>query len=239
MDAANNVAMPNAMRSYLTNRSVVAYFVGNDTAANSPAEMAAEAQLGIVGVGWQLSAISSNFTGLEQHELALAHRLKVMVPGIRVMVARNTDCGAVNQDRVSAALESHPDWFLRDAAGRVFEVPWVANDPKYFGHQNFWMSSPYFNYSVPAASNWWVNEYVGAAVKEDVIDGVYWDACGPQAPPTKMRSFPCPGRSQPPAEPDCRYPRTGLRMSRVQVAQVRGCAAAVASPNKFGWDFPT
>lgn len=220
MSAAHNVALPPSMRSYITNRSVVAYFVGNDSAANSPAENAAESRFGIAGVGWQLGAISSNFTNLEQHELATARQLKATRPGIKVMVARNTDCGALNQNQVKAALRDHPEWFLRDAkTGHVFEVPWVANDPTFFGHQNFWMASPYFNYSDPDASNWWVQEYVGAAVKEDAIDGVYWDACGPQAPPTKMRSFPCPGRKNPPAEPDCHYPRSGLEMSGTAVAQ--------------------
>ena len=35
-----------------------------------------------MGVGWQLSAIASRFTGLEQHELDTARRLKALVPGI-------------------------------------------------------------------------------------------------------------------------------------------------------------
>jgi hypothetical protein len=219
MDVAHNVALPPAMRSYIMNRSVVVYFVGNDSAANSPAEDKAEERFGIVGVGWQLGAVASNFTRLEQHELATAKRLKARAPGIRIMVARNTDCGALNQNQVAAALKYHPEWFLRDGRGKVFEVPWVANDPTFFGHQNFWMPSPYFNYSNQAAADWWVQEYVGAAVRQDTIDGVYWDACGPQAPPTKMRSFPCPGRKQPPVEPDCHYPRSGLAMSGAAVSQ--------------------
>ena len=33
-----------------------------------------------------------------------------MEPRIWVMVARNTDCGALNQDQVSAALKAHPEW---------------------------------------------------------------------------------------------------------------------------------
>ena len=82
MDAAHNAALPARMRSYLTNRSVVAYFIGNDTSANSAQEDAAEGRFGIVGVGWQLSAIASRFTGLEQHELDTARRLKALVPGI-------------------------------------------------------------------------------------------------------------------------------------------------------------
>eukprot|EP01052_Picozoa_sp_SAG31_P032026 SAG31_NODE_3466_length_4242_cov_9.396573_2_plen_310_part_00 len=96
----------------------------------------------------------------------------------------------------------------------------------FFHHQNFWMASPYFNYSNPAAAAWWVDSYVGNAVREEMIDGIYWDACGPQAPPTKMRSFPCPGRKQPPVEPDCHYPREGLRMSDADVANYYDAAHA-------------
>eukprot|EP01043_Picozoa_sp_COSAG02_P079188 COSAG02_NODE_18195_length_954_cov_1.240936_1_plen_100_part_10 len=72
MDVAHNAALPPAMRSYIMNRFVVVYFVGNDSAANSPAEDKAEERFGIVGVGWQLGAVASNFTRLEQHELATA-----------------------------------------------------------------------------------------------------------------------------------------------------------------------
>eukprot|EP01052_Picozoa_sp_SAG31_P032025 SAG31_NODE_3466_length_4242_cov_9.396573_1_plen_89_part_00 len=80
--------------------------MGNDTAGNSKVETQAESRLGVVGIGWQLSAVESNFTGLEEHELSTARQLKAARPDIKVMVARNTDCGALNQDQVKQALRA-------------------------------------------------------------------------------------------------------------------------------------
>lgn len=218
LDLRNNIAMPPEMQTYQMNRSLVCYFVGNDTAGNSAEETAAEGRFGVVGIGWQLSAIASNFTHLEAYEVATARRLKAQFPEIKVMVTRNTDCGGLNWDIVKAALNAHPEYFLRDSQGTVFQVPWVANDPSFFHHQNFYMMSPYFNYSNPDATRWWLETYIGNAVSNDLFSGVYWDACGPQAPPTKQASYPCPGRKLPPVEPDCKYPKP-LAMSRDEVSR--------------------
>ena len=59
-------------------------------------------------------------------------------------------------------------------------MPWVANDPKMLYHENFWYLSPYFNYSAPGATEWWVEAYIGSAVDNELFDGAHWDACGPQ-----------------------------------------------------------
>ena len=119
-----------------------------------------------------------------------------------------------------------------------------------------------WNFSVPAATEWWLKSYIGDAVDNDLFDGVaapkrtptrkhthctqpppttpphptrhlptrpplhsppvspihhvhvgiYWDACGPQAPPVRQANYPCPGRGPPHPEPDCKYPRA-LEMS--------------------------
>ena len=50
--------------------------------------------------------------------------------------------GGLNWDTVRVAVAAHPEWFLRDRNGAVFYVPWVANDPTFFGHENFWYPSP-------------------------------------------------------------------------------------------------
>jgi hypothetical protein len=56
---------------------------------------------------------------------------------------------------VQAALVDHPEYFLRQPPvcprkgqpgqcrpGEIYEAPWVANDPKFFRHENFWMRAP-------------------------------------------------------------------------------------------------
>ena len=60
--------------------------------------------------------------------------------------------------------------------------------------------------------------YLGSAVNDPLFDGVYFDACGPQAPPTRQANYPCPGRGSPNPEPPCKYPRA-LDMSAGEVAR--------------------
>ena len=50
-------------QSYLLNRSVVGYFVANNTGLASPSELAAEVKLGIVGIGWNLNHLATSKTG--------------------------------------------------------------------------------------------------------------------------------------------------------------------------------
>ena len=210
LDIVHNRAQPARLRSWAMNASVVCWFAGNDTAANSPAEASAEARFGTVGIGWQLRAISSNFSHLERWEVAQARQLKAARPGIRTLVTRNSDCGGLNWDAVAAALADHPDYFLRQPPscprrgqpgqckpGAIFEVPWVANDPKFFGHENFWMLSPYFNFSAPNASRWWVDTFIGDAVRNPLYDGVY---CEPKSTP------PTPPPPSPPPTATTHYP---------------------------------
>lgn len=117
--------------------SIVCFFVGNSSAGNSATELAAEGRFGAVGIGWQLAAVASNFTGLEANEIAAASASKIRHPAIKTLVTRNSDCGGLNWDTVRVAVAAHPEWFLRDRNGAVFYVPWVANDPTFFGHESF------------------------------------------------------------------------------------------------------
>ena len=75
-----------------------------------------------MGVGWQLRAIASNMTHLEQWELAAAQELKAARPDIKVMVTRNTDCAGLNWDLVKQAVKEHPEFWLQTDKGQIFEV---------------------------------------------------------------------------------------------------------------------
>ena len=48
------------------------------------------------------------------------------------------------------------------------------------------MPSPYFNFSAAGAAQWWLDTFVGSAIHSPLIDGVYWDQCGPAAPPLRQ-----------------------------------------------------
>jgi hypothetical protein len=101
LDLAHNRKQPPALRSWQMNLSTACFFVGNDTSANSPAESLAESRFGAVGIGWQLRAISSNFSHLEQWEEEAARELKARRPGIHA-VSRPTGSSASQPQRGTA-----------------------------------------------------------------------------------------------------------------------------------------
>lgn len=65
------------MCRYFLNQSVVGYFVANNTGLASSEELAAEAKLGIMGIGWNLDHLDTSKTGgLEGYEVEQAAQLK-------------------------------------------------------------------------------------------------------------------------------------------------------------------
>ena len=67
---------PNPWHSWQMNLSTTAYFVGNASGMDSPAELAGEVKLGYVGIGWQLDNIPSHYSNLEKYEILEAQRLQ-------------------------------------------------------------------------------------------------------------------------------------------------------------------
>ena len=116
--------------------STVAYFVGNGTGMNAPDENAAEARLGVAGLGWQLNGSASNWTTLEEAEVATARRLKALRPGVKVLVGRNTEVVAPFYRSVARYLcsddpatckvlnESYAGWWLKDKDGKPIVGSW-------------------------------------------------------------------------------------------------------------------
>ena len=83
---------PANLQSYQLNRSVVGYFVANNTGLASAEELAAEVKLGIVGIGWNLYHSQTSRTGgIEEYEIQQAKALKAERPDVGVMVLRNTE----------------------------------------------------------------------------------------------------------------------------------------------------
>jgi hypothetical protein len=81
-----------------------AYFVGNASGMDSPAELAKEVKLGYVGIGWQLNNIPSHYSHLEKFEIIEAQRLKKLRPGVKVGVLRNTEVVTVFWDSANKVM---------------------------------------------------------------------------------------------------------------------------------------
>eukprot|EP01043_Picozoa_sp_COSAG02_P022426 COSAG02_NODE_1166_length_14154_cov_19.442191_4_plen_209_part_00 len=150
--------------------SVVSYFLGNSTGMNSPTELAAQAQFGIVGIGWQLNQAAEPGR-LQQYELETAKALKALRPGIKVMVSRNTEAAAFFWDscREKMVDPSTADYWTQ-CRGKPCAQDWSA--PGSRNHSSTVTPGYYYNYSNPALVDWWVKSYVGTALASPLIDGV-------------------------------------------------------------------
>jgi hypothetical protein len=160
--------------------SVVSYFLGNTTGMNSAAELEAQAKFGIVGIGWQLNQADQPGK-LSQYELQTARALKAIRPEIKVMVSRNTEAAAFFWDSCREKMQDPAtvDFWTQCRGGEPCAQDWSA--PGSRNHSSVVTPGYYYNYSNAAMVEWWVDEYVGSAVKEPLIDGIYWDcACIPE-----------------------------------------------------------
>jgi len=168
---------PNFQSRYLMNQSVVGYFVANNSGLASPVELSAEAKLGIMGIGWNLNHIStSKQGGLEKYEAEQAAALKKARPDIRVMVLRNTEVVSTFWSAFRAAINDTDLWLQSPpGSGNPISEPWGTDDPSSGG------PTPKFflNFSNPRTTSWWLDKYVGPALDQPNIDGIYTDcSCG-------------------------------------------------------------
>ena len=159
-------------------RSVVSYFLGNTTGMNNAAELEAQAKFGIVGIGWQLNQVEPG--KLEQYEVETAKALKALRPDIKVMVSRNTEAAAYFWDSCRERMtDPATQDFWTQCRGKPCAQDWSA--PGSRNHSSTVTPGFYYNYSNAKLVDWWANEYIGNALKNPLIDGVYYDcACIPE-----------------------------------------------------------
>eukprot|EP00746_Dinoflagellata_sp_MGD_P018685 gnl/MRDRNA2_/MRDRNA2_143331_c0_seq1.p1 gnl/MRDRNA2_/MRDRNA2_143331_c0~~gnl/MRDRNA2_/MRDRNA2_143331_c0_seq1.p1 ORF type:complete len:456 (+),score=57.44 gnl/MRDRNA2_/MRDRNA2_143331_c0_seq1:49-1416(+) len=156
--------------------STASFFLGNNTGQNNKSETATEAQLAVVGLGWQLGIRNPtdgfNFYRfvdgqLEQRQTAAAQALKKKNPRVRVMVSADMDCtagfwGSSKRAMANSTLASM--LFLHWPNGSVFYDEWGPTP------------APWYNFSNPAAVDWWIHEGpIAEAMRNPFIDGVYLD----------------------------------------------------------------
>lgn len=169
--------LPPNLQSFALNRSVVGYFVANNTGLASPEEASAEVTLGIVGIGWNLYHSSTSKTGgLEQYEIEQAAALKKARPDVGVMVLRNTEVVSTFWSSFREAMNDTQLWLQAPpGSGKPIDEPWGTDDPKSGGP-----TPKYFlNFSNPKTQAWWLEKYIGPALDQPNIDGVYTDcSCG-------------------------------------------------------------
>ena len=168
---------PAGMQSYLLNKSVVGYFVANNTGLASAAELAAEVKLGIVGIGWNLNHLATSESGgLEQYEAEQAAALKAARPDVGVMVLRNTEVVSTFWTAFRDAMNDTDIWLQSPpGSGKPINEPWGTDDPASGG-----VTPKYFlNFSNPKTQTWWLDKYIGPALDQPHVDGVYTDcSCG-------------------------------------------------------------
>ena len=168
---------PANLQSYQLNRSVVGYFVANNTGLASAEELAAEVKLGIVGIGWNLYHSQTSKTGgIEEYEIQQAKALKAQRPDVGVMVLRNTEVVSTFWSSFRDAMNDTDIWLQSPpGSGKPINEPWGTDDPRSGG------PTPKFflNFSNPKTQTWWLEKYVGPALDQPDIDGVYTDcSCG-------------------------------------------------------------
>lgn len=173
-------ALPERWQSYSLKHSTVGLFLGNASGMESAEELAAEVRFGIVGLGWQLNSIPSKHSNLEVYELEEAKRLKALRPGVRVMLTRESEATTTLYNRSKAKMldPATQDWWVqcgKKPCNGTWSSP-AGSTPKYF-----------FNFSNPAAADWWVNEFIGAPLRSPLVDGIYFDSAPVGGPPDAGR----------------------------------------------------
>ncbi len=172
--------LPAAFQGFSLERSTMGLFLGNASGMNSAEELSAEARFGFVGVGWQINNIPSNHSNLEQYELETARQLKALRPGVRVMLARESEATTTlyNLSRAKMLDPATQDWWVQ-CGSKPCNGSWYSpagNTPKYF-----------FNFSNRAAADWWVNEFIGGPLRSPEVDGIYFDSAPVAGPPDDGR----------------------------------------------------
>ena len=168
--------LPPSWQTWSLQRSTIGLFLGNASGMDSADELRAEARFGVVGVGWQINNIPSHHSNLEVFELEEAARLKKLKPGVKVMLARESEATTTFYNKSKAKMfdPATQDWWVTcgDAPCNGSWASPAGDTPKYF-----------FNFSNPAAANWWVEEFIGAPLRSPLVDGIYFDSAPVAGPP--------------------------------------------------------
>lgn len=178
--------IPESVRTYQMNESVVSYFVGNDTGPNNAVETAAEARFGYSGIGWQMEMVSNNYRHLEQSEIKAAMAIKAINPKAKTMVLRNSEVVTLFWDSARKKMED-PSFnsFWVQCNGKPCNGSWDCEKCK--GLYKYWL-----NWTNPLMVDWYLKEYIAPVLSEPSIDGIYFDcSCGnpPGIPSSEQQAF--------------------------------------------------
>eukprot|EP01084_Bolivina_argentea_P185280 319514_1 len=165
--------LPNPKASYLMNLSTAAWFVGNDTGMNNINELNAEAKYGTIGIGWEINNKNSNCTHEDKWDEQTAIALKNINPNILTLAPRETECVGVAFDVIRNAIESNKyELFLTypNNSTKIYTFPWHG--------KGYTFPSAWPNFLSNNSINWFLNNWIEPAIKNDNFDGIYWDGCG-------------------------------------------------------------
>jgi hypothetical protein len=105
----------------------------------------------------------------EVEQAAAAKQLKQYNDKVKVLIYRNSNLVIDGELQSDLEFDSHPEWILQNATGAP-----VYNSPTS-------TSSPFINFTNPAAREWWVSSTIRAITEQPngtAIDGVYADGAG-------------------------------------------------------------
>ena len=168
------------------NESTAVFFVGNSSRLETPAEYRSDSRFGVIGYSWNVNNVGSNDSHAERWETEEAQAIHKLRPSAKVMVTREVQVIGEWYDSIDLndPQKIRDRWFImcpdKEDGGAL--TPCASR----WGNNGF--SPPrvtlgrWLNWSNPDAADWWVNSFVGGALKNADLDGVFFDGGG--GPPT-------------------------------------------------------
>ena len=178
------------------NASTAVFFVGNSTRMETPAEYQSDARWGVLGYSWNVNNIGSGDRHAERWESEEAEAIRMDNPNVKVMVTREVQVIGEWYDSIDLTNQTLIDeqWFIMCPSNesRTDDNPAAATSsmpvsPCVSKWSNNGLAPPrvtegrWLNWSHPPAADWWVETFLGAALRNPLLDGVFLDT-GPGAP---------------------------------------------------------
>lgn len=166
------------------NASTAVFFVGNSTRMETPEEYQSDSRWGVIGYSWNVNNLGSHDKHAERWETQEAEAIRSCNPSIKVMVTREVQVIGTWYDSIDLNNQTLIDerWFIMCPGNAT-----TAISPCVSKWSNNGVAPPrltegrWLNWSHPPAADWWVETFIGGALRNTLLDGVFLDT-GPGAP---------------------------------------------------------
>ena len=166
------------------NSSTAVFFVGNSTRMETAAEYQSDSRWGVMGYSWNVNNVNSHDKHAERWESQEAEAIRRYNPSVKVMVTREVQVIGEWYDSIDLNNQTLIDerWFIMCPGDAT-----TAMSPCVSNWRNNGFTPPrvtegrWLNWSHPPAADWWVEAFLGGALRNPLLDGVFLDS-GPGAP---------------------------------------------------------